>query len=206
METYRPRLRRTALRLVHNETDADDIVQEAFMRWFTAPPRDTAYPEAWLTTVVRRLCVDAHRAKKKEHLYDAQDIGRFAAHKIVDFNRALEREDEFAIVLERLSERATAEECLALLLREGFGYGYADIASIMDKTEDACRQLVHRGKCAAQGMRAQRRPAAAIPAQTVAAFTAALRQCDIGAAVSIFGYLTGGATATAPRRKCVSTY
>jgi RNA polymerase sigma-70 factor (ECF subfamily) len=199
METYRPRLRRTALRLVHNESDAEDIVQEAFVRWFVAPPRDTRYPEAWLVTVVRRLCVDAHRSTRKEQLYDPEDLGRFAAGKMVDFNRALENEDEFAIVLRRLSERATMEECVALLLREAFGYAYADLARIMTKTEEACRQLVHRGKCAAQGTRRARRPAATISYETLAAFMNALRECDIARALEILAQIT------APHRKCALT-
>jgi len=198
METYRPRLRRTALRLVRNETDADDIVQEAFIRWFTAPPRDTRSPEAWLTTVVRRLCIDAHRARKKELLYQADDLNRFAARKIVDFNRALEHEEELAIVLRRLSERASTEECVSLLLREGFGYTYADVARVMNKTEDACRQLVHRAKCAAQGTRAARRPPATISPRTLAEFMNALHQCNISRALAVFSQLT----CAAARRSC----
>jgi RNA polymerase sigma-70 factor, ECF subfamily len=190
VETYRPRLRRTALRLVHNETDADDIVQEAFIRWFTAPPPDTRCPEAWLTTVVRRLCVDTHRARKKEQLCDAGALNRAGCEKLVDFNRPLELEYDFATVLNRLVERATVDECLALLMREGFGYTYSELARTIQKSEEACRQLVHRGKCAAQGLRPRRRAPKTISRHTAIAFLEAVRRCDTFAAGAIFVYLT----------------
>jgi RNA polymerase sigma-70 factor (ECF subfamily) len=190
METYRPRLRRTALRLVRNESDADDIVQEAFARWYASPPRDTHCPEAWLVTVVRRLCVDAHRSKKKEFPCDADALGRALTAKPVELDRALVQEDEIAIALHHLSERATTEECVALILREGFAYSYPELARVLSKSEEACRQLVHRGKCAAQGLRPPRRPASTLSNQLLAVFLNALRECNIAGTLSILAQLT----------------
>lgn len=205
MEAYRPRLRRAALRLVKNESDADDIVQEAFVRWYTAPPPDTRCPEAWLVTVVRRLCIDAYRQKTREQLCDADALGRVASGKVVEFPRRLEYEDEFAVVLQHLSERATTEECLALLLREGFSYRYTDIALALNKSEQACRQLVHRGKCAAQGARPVRRSSDAVPRKTLAAFVNALQQGNIQSALAILAGITRAARATARRPECATT-
>lgn len=193
MESYRPRLRRTALRLVRNESDADDIVQEAFVRWYSAPPRNTHCPEAWLITVVRRLCVDAHRSKTREHLSDASALGRLLSANTIEPERAMVQQDEIAIALRCLAERATTEESAAFVLREGFGYSYAELALVLNKSEEACRQLVHRGKCAAQGLRAARRRAPAIAPIVLAAFMRALRDCDIPAALSILTDVTAPA-------------
>jgi RNA polymerase sigma-70 factor, ECF subfamily len=190
MESYRPRLRRTALRLVHNESDADDIVQEAFVRWYSAPPRDTRCPEAWLITVVRRLCIDAYRARKKELPCDADALGTVLSASTVDVERPLVQEDEIALALRRLSECATAQECVALVLREGFGYSYRDLARVLRKSEEACRQLVHRGKCAAQGLRPARRPPRILPQPVLAAFLRTLQHGNMPAAVAILAELT----------------
>jgi RNA polymerase sigma-70 factor (ECF subfamily) len=183
LDAYRPRLRRTALRLVKNANDAEDIVQEAFLRWYAAPPRDAARPEAWLSTVVYRLSMDAHRLRKKEQLCDDAGLSRLAPSNTLNIDE-LDREADFAVVLHRLSERATADECVALLLREGFGYSYADIAAVLAKSEEACRQLVHRGKCAAQGSRAIRRRRPALSRFAVQTFLNALRHCDSSAALN----------------------
>lgn len=190
MEAYRPRLRRTALRLIKNEYDADDIVQEAFARWYACPPPDTSCPEAWLVTVVRRLSVDAYRSKKKELPCASDELMRFSTSTIADFTNRIEHEHDMAIVLQRLSERATAEECQALLLRAGFGYSYADLARAMSKSQDACRQLVHRGRSAALARRAKRRSRDTLPAYAAAAFLRALRQCNSAAALAILTFLT----------------
>ncbi len=190
MEAYRPRLRRAALRLLKNENDADDIVQEAFARWYACPPRDTSCPEAWLVTVVRRLSVDAYRSRKRELLCESDALVRFGAGKWTEFTSRVEHEDDIAIVLQRLSERATTEECFALLLRAGFGYSYADLARTLSKTQEACRQLVHRGRSAALGGRPVRRRRAALPAHATTAFLQALRQCNTANALAILTCLT----------------
>jgi RNA polymerase sigma-70 factor (ECF subfamily) len=182
LDAYRPRLHRTALRLVKNANDAEDIVQEAFLRWYSAPPRDTARPEAWLSTVVYRLSIDAHRLHKKEQLCDDVGLTRLAPANTLNVDE-LDREADFAVILHRLSECATADECVALLLREAFGYSYADVAGVLQKSEEACRQLVHRGKCAAQGLRAVRRKRPALSRYAVKAFLDTLRQCDSSAAL-----------------------
>lgn len=195
METYRPRLRRTALHLVHNESDADDIVQEAFARWYASPPRDRSCPEAWLVTVVRRLCVDAHRSKKKEFPCDADALGRALTATTIELERAVVQEGEIAIALRNLSERASTEECVALILREGFAYPYPELARVLCKSEEACRQLVHRGKCAAQGLRTARRRTPMLSNELLGEFLNALHHGNIHAAVSISAELTASSRA-----------
>lgn len=204
MESYRPRLRRTALRLVHNESDAEDIVQEAFVRWYSAPPRDTHCPEAWLVTVVRRLCVDAHRSRKRERPSDVNALGRILSANSVEPDRAMLQEDEIAIALRCLAERATTEESAAFVLREGFGYSYPDLALVLGKSEEACRQLVHRGKCAAQGLRAARRTST-LARLVLPAFMRSLRECDIPAALSILADVTAPARSMKSGRERASS-
>lgn len=189
MEAFRPRLRRTALRLIKNETDAEDIVQEAFTRWYTSAPADTRFPEAWLVTVVHNLCIDAQRFRMKEKPCDIRGFSHLAAKKVVDVDRFVDQEDDIAVILRHLSERATTEEALALLLREAFGYSYEELSRILNKKQDACRQLVHRGKCAAQGTRTKRRRR--MPSQhATVAFIEAVRHCNMEAAVAVLYSVT----------------
>jgi RNA polymerase sigma-70 factor (ECF subfamily) len=131
---------------------------------------------------VHNLCIDAQRFRKKEKPCDINGFSHLAAKNVVEVDRLVDQEDDIAVILQHLSERATAEEALALLLREAFGYSYEELSRILNKKQDACRQLVHRGKCAAQGIRAPRRRRTPSP-QTKAAFVQAVRQCDMEAAL-----------------------
>lgn len=191
-DRYRPRLRKTALRFTKNGHDADDIVQEAFVRWLSSPPRDSSTPEAWLVTIVQRLCVDSYRRRSRERLTD--DTGWQNAFSVAPHFEWLEREGELRAVLQRLRERASIEESAALVLREAYGFSYSDIAAALGKSQEACRQLVHRGKAAALGERPVRRPGGTVPARICDDFIAALRDGNMHCTLQALGNLAGCAT------------
>ena len=145
---HRPRLHAIAYRMLGSVADAEDIVQDAWLRWHEADPSTLENPEAWLVTVTTRLSIDYLRvAKTQREAYTGiwlpepllmsppatpEEIHEFADDVSV----------AFLFMLERLSPEARA----AFLMREVFDVDYEDIARTLDKTEAACRQLVRRAK------------------------------------------------------------
>lgn len=146
-EEQRPGLERLAYRMLGSRADADDVLQEAFVRWAREDRHTVESPRAYLTSVVTRLCIDRRReidARKETY------VGPWLPEPIVQPAAAADRPAElaesismaFLYVLERLSpvERA------AYLLRQVFGYDYAEISTILEKSEDNCRQIVSRAE------------------------------------------------------------
>ncbi len=150
-EEYRSLLFAMAYRMLGSAMEAEDIVQEAYLRYRAAPPESIRALKSFLTTIVHRLCLD--------HLKSAQArresyVGPWLPEPVITSDGALpnaplrqiaERESismAFLVLLERLSplERAV------FLLREVFDYEYAEIAQITGRGEAACRQLFSRAK------------------------------------------------------------
>lgn len=149
-ERHRARLRGLAYRMLGSLSDADDIVQDAFLRWYGAAGETGApirTPGAWLTTTVTRLCIDRLRAAATER---AAYIGPWLPEPwIGDVERPdsrLEREADLSLAFVALLERLSPEERAAFLLHDMFDMGYAEIGGILDKSEAACRQMVHRAR------------------------------------------------------------
>ena len=146
-EAQRKRLIGLAYRILGSRADAEDIVQEAYLRWqrVEEPVRSA---EAWLTTVVTRLAVDRLRsAQVQREVY----TGTWLPEPIVERRwwsplDRLETEADLSIAFLFLMERLTPEERAAFVLREGFDYSHGEVAEFLDRSEAACRQLVHRAK------------------------------------------------------------
>jgi RNA polymerase sigma-70 factor (ECF subfamily) len=158
VEQYRRRLLGIAYRMLGSMSEAEDMVQEAFLRWHRNAPPDVRSAEAWLVTVVTRLCIDRLRALQKER---SSYPGPWLPEPVSeDANvlpeRRAEISDDLTIALLVILDRMTAEERAAFILREVFQYGYDEIAEILQKREDACRQLVHRAKVSLERGRPKR--------------------------------------------------
>jgi len=145
---HRNRLFGIAYRMLGARADAEDILQEAYLRWHKAEPEEIRSAEAWLVTVVTRLSIDRLRIAQAER---EKYIGPWLPEPLaVDTSFTPEEQLEFAsnlslafmVLLERLSpiERA------AFLLRDVFNCPYSEIARIVGKNEAACRQLIHRAR------------------------------------------------------------
>ena len=145
---YRARLFGIAYRTLGTHAEAEDILQEAYIKWHQADADGIETPEAWLVTVTTRLSIDRLRkAANERETY----IGPWLPEPLV-VSDALSPEEElelasnlslaFMVLLERLSpvERA------AFLLHDIFELGYTEIARIVGKTETASRQLIHRAR------------------------------------------------------------
>jgi RNA polymerase sigma-70 factor (ECF subfamily) len=147
-EQHRARMCGIAYRMLGSRSDAEDVVQDAYLRWHRASIADIRTVEAWLVTVVTRLSIDRLRqAKAARKSY----VGTWLPEPLVN-NEALPADAQselasnlsvaFLVVLERLAP----EERAAFLLHEVFDSGYGDIAGILGKSEAACRQLVSRAR------------------------------------------------------------
>ena len=145
-EQYRFLLFSIAYRMLGSATDAEDIIQEAFLRWLQASAEEVRSPKAYLTTVVVRLCIDQLRERKaRREVYFGSWLPEPATQ--AQYQELFEHAElaeslsfAFLIMLEKLNplERAV------FLLREIFAYDYPEIAEIVGKSEANCRQVLHR--------------------------------------------------------------
>lgn len=179
-EPLRPRLFGIAYRMLGSAADAEDLVQETFLRWHAADREAISSPEAWLVTVVTRLAIDALRRASAQRL---EYVGEWLPEPIATDppsqpERSAELASDLSMAFLVLLERLGPEERAAFLLREVFGVSYAELAQVIGKSESATRQAVHRARLRVRGERAR----VAVPVETterlVEAFVAALRAED----------------------------
>jgi RNA polymerase sigma-70 factor (ECF subfamily) len=146
-EEHRPTLARLAYRMLGSLPDADDIVQDAYLRWSTEDRDDVRSPRAYLSAIVTRLCIDRRQSieeRKKSY------IGSWLPDPLVeaadDPAGRLEAAESVSMALLLVLESLSPVERAAYLLRRIFDYGYAELAGILGKSEVACRQLVSRAE------------------------------------------------------------
>lgn len=141
-------LRRLAYRMLGSVSQAEDAVQETWLRWHAIGPASIDVPQAWLVTTLSRICIDELRsAKHQRELYASPWLPEpLASDDSSDPGMAAERHSDISMAFLLLLERLTPEERVAFLLQEIFDNDYRNIAQIMDKSEPACRQLVHRAR------------------------------------------------------------
>jgi RNA polymerase sigma-70 factor (TIGR02957 family) len=208
-EALRPHLMGVAYRMLGSVSDAEDVVQEAWLRWSRTDPAAVKSPEAFLTTVVARLAVDHLR-----HLRSLRQayIGpwlpepvRSEADPSEDPEHAVELADSlsmaFLVVLETLSPLERA----AFVLREVFERPYAEVAATIGRTESAARQLVHRARARVAEGHARYQADRATHAQVVQQFLEACQGADVSALMEVLApdvlvVGDGGGLAQSPRR------
>ncbi|WP_457329813.1 RNA polymerase sigma-70 factor [Rhizobacter sp. P5_C2] len=144
----RPRLRGIAYRMLGSLAEAEEVVQDAWLRWHEADYVALDDPTGWLVTVTTRLSINRLRAAKvqREHyagLWLPEPVLTDAADSP---EQMLERADDVSVAFLLMLERLTPEARAAFLLREVFDAEYDELASAIGKSEAACRQLVHRAR------------------------------------------------------------
>ena len=147
-ETHRGRLHGIAYRMLGSRAEADDIVQEAWLRWDRAATDEIRSPEAWLVTATTRLCIDRLRELRTER---ETYIGPWLPEPLSlaaapPADRAAELASDLSVAFLAVLERLAPEERAAFLLHDLFDSGYGDIAQILGKSEAACRQIVSRAR------------------------------------------------------------
>lgn len=144
----RPRLQKIAYRMLGSVAEAEDIVQDVWLRWHGAARESIDNAEAWLVSVTTRMSIDRLRAAKiqREHYTGIWLPEPQTADPTATPEETAERAGDVSVAFLMLLERLAPEARAAFLLREVFDADYSEVAEAIGKTQAACRQLVSRAK------------------------------------------------------------
>jgi RNA polymerase sigma-70 factor (ECF subfamily) len=187
-ESHRSHLRAVAYRMLGSVSEADDAVQDAWLRYSHADPNDVANLRAWLTTVVARTCLNRLRTRRR---HAEESLDAYLPEPIVSDPGGLDPEQEallgdavgmaMLIVLEQL----TPAERVAFVLHDVFAVPFAEVASIVDRSPAATRQLASRARRRIQGGAPEPEHDTARQRAVVDAFLAASRRGDFAALLAV---------------------
>ena len=143
-ETHRPRLVRLAYRMLGSVAEAEDVVQDGWLRWRTVDPDGIREPAAWLTRTVTRLCLDQIRsARSRRETY----VGAWLPDPLVgSFDPAEDEADDLTLTLMMALERLSPLERAAFLLHDVFGVAFDEVGRTLDRDPTAVRQLASRAR------------------------------------------------------------
>jgi RNA polymerase sigma-70 factor (TIGR02957 family) len=211
IEALRPYLFSIAYRMLGNASEAEDMVQEAFLRFYAGSPGTVESPKAYLATVITRLCLDE---LKSARVTRAAYHGPWLPDPVLTADLAPGPEewaasrDDISLALLVLLERLSPEERAAFVLREAFGYPYEEIATVLDRSAAATRKLVQRARQRMGGP--QRRAQVSLDDQRrlTERFLHAARQGDLQRleellAADVTSWVDGGGSVRAARRPIV---
>lgn len=206
-ERHRPRLFGIAYRMLGSRSDAEDVLQDAYLRWHRGASDDLRSPEAWLVTTVTRLCIDRLRAARAEREHY---VGPWLPEPLIgDTAPAADAHAElssslsiaFLVVLEQLAP----DERAAFLLHEVFDTDYGEIAEILGKSAAACRQIVSRARKRVHGQKPRAQVSDAARRAVLERFAQAIQAQDKGALLELIAEKAswvsdGGGRARAARK------
>jgi RNA polymerase sigma-70 factor (ECF subfamily) len=202
-DPLRPKLIRVAYRMLGSVADAEDIVQEAFLRWLGADRDAVREPEAYLRRVVMRLCLD--QLKSARHRRETY-IGPWLPEPVVE--AAEDDIDDVTLPLLMALERLSPLERAAFLLHDVFGASFEEVAETIGRDPAACRQLASRARTHVRAARPRFDMPRERGLEIAAAFFAASRSGDMDAlrsmlAADVVQYSDGGGKRQAARRPLV---
>ena len=148
-EGFRARLEAIAYRLLGSANDAEDVVQDTFLRWQSADRNLIETPEAWLTKVLTNICLNrltSARARRETYVGQWLPEPVFAGDRMLGPSDTVEQRESVSIAMLTLMERLSAKERVVYVLREAFGYTHGEIAEVLDLTESTCQQIYRRAK------------------------------------------------------------
>ncbi|GAP46685.1 RNA polymerase sigma factor SigJ [Streptomyces azureus] len=148
-EAARPRLEAIAYRLLGSASEAEDAVQETFLRWQAADVDHVEVPEAWLTKVLTNLCLNqltSARARRETYVGQWLPEPVLAGDPMLGPADTAEQRESVSFAVLALLERLSPNERAVYVLREAFDYPHREIAEILDITEAASQQILHRAK------------------------------------------------------------
>lgn len=139
----RPRLVRLAYRMLGTVADAEDVVQEAWLRWLATDQKAVREPAAFLRTIVTRLCLNELKsARRQRETY----IGPWLPEPIVPPEGAEDRIDDITLPLMVALESLSPLERAAFLLHDVFGVSFAEVSEAIDREAATCRKLASRAR------------------------------------------------------------
>ena len=204
-EKVRNRLFGLAYRMLGSRADAEDVVQEAYIRWHQTSRDTVDNPEAWLVTTTSRLAIDRlRRLKVEREAYTGQWLPEPIVTPAPPPDHDLGLAADLSIAFLTLLERLAPEERAAFLLHDVFDVGYTEIAAVLDRSKAACRQVVHRARERVRGERRRFDATDAAKTALLRKFMAALDAQDEEALVALFAPEatwtadSGGKTPAAP--------
>jgi len=201
----RPRLARIAYRMLGSVADAEDVMQEAFLRWMRTDRGAVRSPEAFLRRMVTRLCLDQLKsARRRRELY----VGPWLPEPVLEPEVGLDVDEDVTLPLLIALDRLSPLERAAFLLHDVFGLSFGEVAETLEREPGACRQLATRARVHVRAAR----PRFPVPKERgleiAAAFFQASRGGDMGAlremlAEDVAVFSDGGGKRPAARRPFV---
>ncbi|MFF3436953.1 RNA polymerase sigma factor SigJ [Streptosporangium sp. NPDC002721] len=204
-QAHRPHLKAVAYRMLGSLSEAEDAVQEAWLRLARSDSGDIGNLGGWLTTVVGRVCLDmlrTRKARREESLQDRLPDPVINRADAVDPEQEVLLADSVGLALLVVLESLTPAERLAFVLHDMFGLPFEQIAPIVDRTPVAAKKLASRARLRVRGAAPNPDPDLADQRRVVDAFLAAARGGDFDALLAILdpdvvlradgGTLTGG--------------
>ena len=194
-EPYRRRLLGLAYRMLGSMADAEDAVQETYLRWHGADRATVAEPRAFLMTTTTRICLDMLTSARARH---EEYVGPWLPEPVVDTaalapDSRTELAEDLSIALLLTLDRLSPLERAAFLLHDVFEFSFSDVASVLERSAAACRQLAARARVHVRATRP--RGVSAPPArageidakhaQLIAAFAAATQSGDLKALMQL---------------------
>lgn len=184
----RPRLRSVAYRIVGSLTEADDAVQEAWLRLQRTDADEIDNLEGWLTTVVARICLNMLRARRSR---PTESLDAFTPEPIISTDTTDDPEqtallaDAVGIALQVVLDALSPTERLAFVLHDMFAVPFDEIAAMLERSPEATRQLASRARRRVAGAAPPPEPDLARQRAVVDAYFAAARDGDLDALVAV---------------------
>jgi len=193
-QSLRPGLIRLAYRMLGSVAEAEDVVQEAYIRWHQTDRSVIREPAAFLSRTVTRLCLDILRsARVRRETY----VGPWLPEPVLEPEADAEEAEDLSLTLMLALERLSPLERAAFLLHDVFGLGFDEVAATLDRDPAACRQLAARARKNVRAARPRYRVAQDEGRRMADAFLAASRSGDLTTlrtilAENIVAYTDGG--------------
>lgn len=184
-EQLRPRLKAISYRIVGSKAEAEDIVQDCFLKWHAAEQGAVATPAAWLTTVVQHQSIDRLRKRARDEVAAQTAIELLPGEEPASPEEDLLRRAELGEALARLLACLSPSERLALVLHEVFECGHADIAAVLGTKTVNARQHLARARRRLREEKGHAAPAEKLCRELIRRFQAAINGVDLPAMVTL---------------------
>jgi RNA polymerase sigma-70 factor (ECF subfamily) len=185
LEPHRPRLLGLAYRMLGDRAEAEDVLQDAFIRF--AGAREVDHPAAFLTTTVTRLCLERLKIERSRR---ESYVGPWLPDPVLDAaalapDATTEFADDISFALMLTLERLSPAERAAFLLHDVFDLSFRAVSAALGRSEAACRQLAARARKAVRGERQREKISPHDHARIIQAFFAAVRSGDLAGLTAV---------------------